>query len=652
MRRTPLFFLSVTTILLVLLLTGFLHVQTSKAARPTYLTIGSSGTPHDAPIHHALTSLSATTTGSNPLSYYGGPVMQSSITYAIFWEPPTLQDGTTTYVSSTYNSLIEQYFNDVGGSGLYNNNIQYYDTTGHMLNSSTLGGVWFDSSPYPPSTCTDSYTPHGCISDNQIKAEVLNAMNVNSWSGGVNHAFFVFTAWGEGSCHGDCAFSNFCAFHNYFTSNSQSIVYANMPYMGTDLPNCGTNTSPNSDPDADATINYLSHEHMEMVTDPLLNAWHDANNGEIGDKCGAKYGTLSYDNGTANEAWNGHYYIVQEEFSDALNGCVQTRAMSGTLYVGSDDNNLYALNAPDGSSLWNQPTGSKVVSSPTVVNGVVYVGSLDHSIYAFKTSDHSLLWQYPTNGPLYSSPTVVKGILYIGSSDDNLYAINATTGKLLWHFATGGAITSSPTVASGIVYVGSSDHNLYALNATKGSRKWLFPTGGPITSSPAVLKGAVYVGSQDDNLYSINASTGLLNWKATTNGPITQSSPDATGTTIYIGSSDGSVYAFSTTNGSQLWSYPTGAAVSSSPKVFSGVVYIGSTNNNLYALKATNGSLIWNYVTGGQIVSSPTVIDGIVYFGSNDGNIYALWFNDATLLWIYSTSSAVESSPAVVLGSY
>ena len=79
---------------------------------------------------------------SNLLQYHGGPVMQSPVvSYAIFWEPPTLQDGTATSVSPNYNSLIEQYLNDVNGSGLYNNNTQYFDTSGHIANNAAFGGA-------------------------------------------------------------------------------------------------------------------------------------------------------------------------------------------------------------------------------------------------------------------------------------------------------------------------------------------------------------------------------------------------------------------------------------------------------------------------------------------------------------------------------
>jgi len=52
------------------------------------------------------------------------------------------------------------------------------------------------------------------------------------------------------------------------------------------------------------------------------------------------------------------------------------------VYVGSYDNNTYALNATTGAKLWSFTTGSGVFSSPAVVNGVVYVGSVDGSVYA------------------------------------------------------------------------------------------------------------------------------------------------------------------------------------------------------------------------------------------------------------------------------
>ena len=47
---------------------------------------------------------------------------------------------------------------------------------------------------------------------------------------------------------------------------------------------------------------------------------------EIGDNCNWNFGAMSFDNGQANQAWgpNGkHYYAMQQEWSNASNGCVQ-----------------------------------------------------------------------------------------------------------------------------------------------------------------------------------------------------------------------------------------------------------------------------------------------------------------------------------------
>src|SRR5690349_12913576 len=41
---------------------------------------------------------------------------------------------------------------------------------------------------------------------------------------------------------------------------------------------------------------------------------------------------------------------------------------------------------------WGYATGSRVQSSPAVVNGVVYFGSEDNNVYALKAGSGALLW--------------------------------------------------------------------------------------------------------------------------------------------------------------------------------------------------------------------------------------------------------------------
>jgi hypothetical protein len=63
----------------------------------------------------------------------------------------------------------------------------------------------------------------------------------------------------------------------------------------------------------------------------------------------------------------------------------------GTVYVGSNDNKLYAINGKSGVKLWEFETGSYVFSSPAIgSDGTVYVGLDDKKLYAIKTDSKGL----------------------------------------------------------------------------------------------------------------------------------------------------------------------------------------------------------------------------------------------------------------------
>ena len=91
--------------------------------------------------------------------------------------------------------------------------------------------------------------------------------------------FFLMTPSGVGSCFGalsgECTTNVFCAYHSYFVelAESRTSIYANEPYEGAD-PSGGCSGPgqgfPN-DEDSDTTINTISHEHNEAITDPLTD---------------------------------------------------------------------------------------------------------------------------------------------------------------------------------------------------------------------------------------------------------------------------------------------------------------------------------------------------------------------------------------------
>jgi hypothetical protein len=247
---------------------------------------------------------------STNLSYHGGRVMVGTVTtYAIFWEP------TGSYVSPTYNSLILQYFQDVGHSPLYHNNMQYANAKNKHPSNSILGGSWVDTRPYPGSE----------LQEVDIQHEVTLAMQTNSWTPSIHKLFIVFAAKGEIMCTNldgfGCVFiNNLCAWHNAMGNNT---IYAVEPYAGTDLSLCGVPSSPNHDIDADSTINLITHEQFEAATDPFYDAWYGPGGNyhdEISDKCVWQFGPPNRYNGDV--VWHGRPYEVQLEWDNASSSCV------------------------------------------------------------------------------------------------------------------------------------------------------------------------------------------------------------------------------------------------------------------------------------------------------------------------------------------
>src|SRR4051794_29442631 len=76
---------------------------------------------------------------------------------------------------------------------------------------------------------------------------------------------------------------------------------------------------------------------------------------------------------------------------------------------------------------WRFATGDRVVSSPVLENGVLYFGSDDHNIYAVDASSGVQKWKRTTGGPVPATPAVAGGVVYAGSYDGKFYAIEAAT---------------------------------------------------------------------------------------------------------------------------------------------------------------------------------------------------------------------------------
>ncbi len=358
------------------------------------------------------------------------------------------------------------------------------------------------------------------------------------------------------------------------------------------------------------------------------------------DRCRIRIASMTVSNFVADQS-DGNFTIVKSNssiepvpqtglvFKYPLTGEVVLSSPAvgedGTVYIGSDDGNLYAVN-PDGTKKWTYQTGGPIWSSPAIgENGVIYIGSDDGFLHAVNPNG-TRKWRFHTDGPVQCSPAIGQnGIIYFGSYDNIFYAVNPVDGTERWQYEVGTIMVSSPAVGyDGTIYFGAIDGNLYALRAN-GSFEWTFPTGGEIYSSPAISEdGTVYIGSNDRNIYAVNPD-GTKKWNRFLNNYPESSPVIGPDGIIYIGVQDNNLYAIDGYDGTVIWQFGTRDIIVSSPAVGAdGTVYVGSADMNIYAVNS-DGSLKWNFTTDGSIWSSPTLDDnGILYIGSRDWHLYAV----------------------------
>ncbi|RLF29518.1 MAG: hypothetical protein DRN05_01565 [Thermoplasmata archaeon] len=292
--------------------------------------------------------------------------------------------------------------------------------------------------------------------------------------------------------------------------------------------------------------------------------------------------------------------------------------VGNTLYTTTSSGEIYALDAQNGTILWNQTVG-KQPTQPTYHNQLLFIGTAD----GLKVLDITGQLQWEKNLTTIPSPPVIAGDLIItGDKNGNIYAFDIHTGDEQWNLTL-----------SGEIYISQPWNKTMPLPSPNNN------DAGRISSNSSILK-SIFVGS-GNTCYAIDAETGNIEWSIETNGIIT-SKPVVYDKTVYFGSWDTYLYAAEAHNGSIKWKRETGWGIETTPVISNDMIFFGSHDNNLYALNKTSGQLKWVFTCNAAIHSSPIVNEKNIFFGSDDGRLYALNKSVGKLVWSFSPGYTID----------
>jgi outer membrane protein assembly factor BamB len=267
-----------------------------------------------------------------------------------------------------------------------------------------------------------------------------------------------------------------------------------------------------------------------------------------------------------------------------------------------------ALDAASGSVVWKVRPSGPLRGSPTVAFGSVFVMTQDDQIFALDAADGSVLWQdtgSSTQAGVFgvAAPAAAQGTVIAGYSSGELIAHRYENGRTLWADALAltsistqvGSLTdidADPIIDNGRVYALGQGGRMAAYELVTGQRIWELNLAG--ISTPAIAGEWIFTLTDDARLLAIARSTGKVRWltqlprwrdEKDKKGPIFWSGPVLAGNNLWAVSSEGEVYRISSAEGSASLFTDLDEPVSLAPIVANNTLYILDDSGRITAFR-------------------------------------------------------------------
>jgi outer membrane protein assembly factor BamB len=302
-------------------------------------------------------------------------------------------------------------------------------------------------------------------------------------------------------------------------------------------------------------------------------------------------------------------------------------------------------------AVWKFPTGNAIEANPGAGNGLVYVGSTDNNVYAVDSATGRRAWAYQT-GAVTAAPEQAGGVVCLSTSQGHFYALRVAGGTRAWDLDTGVPAIYKRTwaVDGGSVILTTDTTAPQAYDAATGAKGVSFSTQEPYLMALSAAGGVFYALDALGILYAFHSASGTEIWHKQL---LSSDDPPGTGLTadsgsIYVGTVSGTLYKIDAANGQVLWTYHPGNGMESAVVVTGGMVYLKDNNGTLHAISAATSKQVWTRSSTATVVYGLSVADGRVYYTTALA-VQALDAKSGAPAWAFTAPNNADllSTPAV-----
>jgi outer membrane protein assembly factor BamB len=278
----------------------------------------------------------------------------------------------------------------------------------------------------------------------------------------------------------------------------------------------------------------------------------------------------------------------------------------GHVYATNGRGDAAALDVATGKILWKVRPAGVLRGAPGFGLGNVYVQTQDNQIIALKADTGATLWTdsatLETSGVFgVATPSFSQGTVVAGFSSGELSALRYENGRIVWQdqlsrtsistsVSSISDIDASPVIDQGKVYAIGQGGRMVSMDLITGQRLWELSIGG--ISTPWLAGEWLFVVTDEAKLFCIARATGKVRWitelprwidPKSKNKPINWSGPVLAGGRLLLVNSRGQLLNVAVEDGKIGTSVKAGKGFYLQPVVANNVLYLLDAKGRLSA---------------------------------------------------------------------
>ncbi len=276
------------------------------------------------------------------------------------------------------------------------------------------------------------------------------------------------------------------------------------------------------------------------------------------------------------------------------------------LYVPTNDKKIYVVNYDNGNFVKSFESELDIFSGIIVDHNSIYFGSKQDTVTAINKKNGYVLWQRIMTSEVMSISDILDNTIFVRTNDSKISAIDVSTGNFLWvnsqippELSIRGV--GKPIISDTDIYVGFDDGRVISFDVKNGNIQWqtllssssqkltIIDRLSDIDGTMILNKNVLFVISYQGYIAAIDTSSGKIIWSRSGSSLYGISENEKN---IFFIDDNGVLWCLEKYSGNVVWNQDKLLKrIHGTPIIFNEYIIIQDVENYLHIINTFDGSI-------------------------------------------------------------